>query len=206
MLLHFHPDNPQPRNIATIVSTLQKGGVIVYPTDTIYGLGCDIFQHDAIKRIGRIKHIDPLKTPMSFICYDLSDLSRYTKSISTPLYRLLKSHLPGPYTFILPASKEVPKILKTRKNTIGIRVPDNNIARAIVKELGNPILSTSLPGEMVEEYTDPELIHDNFEKLVDIVADGGVGSMVPSTVIDCTGDEPVLVRQGAGKWEENVEY
>jgi tRNA threonylcarbamoyl adenosine modification protein (Sua5/YciO/YrdC/YwlC family) len=206
MLLHLHPDNPQQRNIATIVSSLQKGGVIVYPTDTIYGLGCDIFQHDAIKRIGRIKQIDPLKTPMSFICYDLSDLSRYTKSISTPLYRLLKSYLPGPYTFILPASKEVPRILKTRKNTIGIRVPDNNIACAIVKELGNPILSTSLPGNMVEEYTDPELIHANFEKLVDIVADGGTGNMIPSTVIDCTGDEPVLVRQGAGPWEVNIEY
>lgn len=200
MLLHFHPDNPQPRNIATIVDVLSKGGVIVYPTDTIYGLGCDIFRPKAIERICRIKQIDPQKAQLSFICYDLSDLSRYTKSISTPLYRMLKQYLPGPYTFILPASKEVPKLLQSKKNTVGLRIPDNNIARSIVKELGRPLLSTSLPGNMVEEYTDPDLMHANFHKLVDVVADGGIGGMVPSTVIDCTGDEPVLVRQGAGEW------
>jgi tRNA threonylcarbamoyl adenosine modification protein (Sua5/YciO/YrdC/YwlC family) len=200
MLLHLHPDNPQPRNIHTIVTGLSKGEVIIYPTDTIYGLGCDIYQQKAIERICRIKQVNPQKAQLSFICYDLSDLSQYTKSISTPLYRMLKSYLPGPYTFILPASKEVPKILKSKKDTIGIRVPDNNIARAIVKELGHPILSTTLPGEMVEEYTDPELMYANFEKLVDIVADGGIGGMVPSTVIDCTGDEPVIIRQGAGEW------
>lgn len=200
MLLHLHPDNPQPRNIQTIVSTLSKGGVIIYPTDTIYGLGCDIYQQKAIERICRIKQVNPQKAQLSFICHDLGDLSQYTKSISTPLYRMLKSYLPGPYTFILPASKEVPKILKSKKDTIGIRVPDNNIARAIVKELGHPILSTTLPGDMVEEYTDPELMYANFEKLVDIVADGGIGGMVPSTVIDCTGDEPVIIRQGAGEW------
>jgi tRNA threonylcarbamoyl adenosine modification protein (Sua5/YciO/YrdC/YwlC family) len=201
MLLHLHPENPQPRNIATIVDILSKGGIIIYPTDTIYGLGCDIFQHKAIDRICRIKNIDPQKAQLSFICYDLSDLSRYTKSIGTPLYRMLKQYLPGPYTFILPASKEVPKILQSKKNTIGLRVPDNNIARTIVKELGHPILSTTLPGTMVEEYTDPELMNENFNKLVDVVADGGIGGMVPSTVIDCTGDEPVLIRQGAGEWE-----
>jgi tRNA threonylcarbamoyl adenosine modification protein (Sua5/YciO/YrdC/YwlC family) len=200
MLLTLHPDNPQPRNIATIVNTLSKGGVIIYPTDTIYGLGCDIFQHKAIERICRIKQMDPQKAQLSFVCYDLSDMSRYTKSISTPLYRMLKQYLPGPYTFILPASKEVPKILQSKKNTVGLRIPDNNIARSIVKELGHPILSTTLPGNMVEEYTDPELMHENFHKLVDIVADGGIGGMMPSTVIDCTGDEPVLVRQGAGEW------
>ncbi len=200
MLLHLHPDNPQPRNIHTIVSGLSKGEVIIYPTDTIYGLGCDIYQQKAIERICRIKQVNPQKAQLSFICYDLSDLSQYTKSISTPLYRMLKSYLPGPYTFILPASKEVPKILKSKKDTIGIRVPDNNIARAIVKELGHPILSTTLPGDMVEEYTDPELMYSNFEKLVDIVVDGGIGGMVPSTVIDCTGDEPVIIRQGAGEW------
>ena len=200
MLLHLHPDNPQPRNIQTIVSTLSKGGVIIYPTDTIYGLGCDIYQQKAIERICRIKQVNPQKAQLSFICHDLGDLSQYTKSISTPLYRMLKSYLPGPYTFILPASKEVPKILKSKKDTIGIRVPDNNIARAIVKELGHPILSTTQPGDRVEEYTDPELMYANFEKLVDIVADGGIGGMVPSTVIDCTGDEPVIIRQGAGEW------
>jgi tRNA threonylcarbamoyl adenosine modification protein (Sua5/YciO/YrdC/YwlC family) len=201
MLLHLHPENPQPRNISTIVNVLSKGGIIIYPTDTIYGLGCDIFQHKAIERICRIKNMDPQKAQLSFVCYDLSDLSQYTRSISTPMYRMLKHYLPGPYTFILPASKEVPKILQSKKNTIGLRIPDNFIARTIVKELGHPILSTTLPGTMVEEYTDPEIMNDNFEKLVDVVADGGIGGMVPSTVIDCTGDEPVLVRQGAGEWD-----
>ena len=202
MLIHVHPDNPQPRAIRTIVDTLREGGIIIYPTDTIYGIGCDIFQPKAIERICRIKQVDPAKAQLSFICYDLSDLSQYTKSISTPLYRLLKSHLPGPYTFILPASKEVPKILKSRKDTIGLRVPDNNIARTIVRELGHPILSASLPGEMVEEYTDPEMMQSNFGKLVDVVVDGGIGGWTPSTIIDCTQDPPELVRQGAGEWTE----
>jgi tRNA threonylcarbamoyl adenosine modification protein (Sua5/YciO/YrdC/YwlC family) len=203
MLLHLHPENPHQRNISTIVNVLSKGGIIIYPTDTIYGLGCDIFQHKAIERICRIKQIDPQKAQLSFICYDLSDLSRYTKSIGTPLYRMLKHYLPGPYTFILPASKEVPKILQSKKNTIGLRIPDNLIARTIVKELGHPILSTTLPGTMVEEYTDPELMNDNFNKLVDVVIDGGIGGTVPSTIIDCTGEEPVLIRQGAGEWEKS---
>lgn len=202
MLLHLHPDNPQPRGVRTVVEALSKGGVIIYPTDTIYGLGCNIHEHKGVERICRIKQVDPQKAQLSFICYDLSDLSRYTKSISTPLYRMLKSYLPGPFTFILPASKEVPKILKSKKDTIGLRVPDNNIARTIIRELGHPILSASLPGEMVEEYTDPELMHANFGKQVDLVIDGGIGGMVPSTVIDCTGDEPVIIRQGAGVFQE----
>ena len=200
MLLHVHPDNPQPRQIKTIVDCLQSGGIIIYPTDTIYGLGCDIFQHKAIERICRIKNVDPQKAQLSFICNDLSDLSTYTKSISTPLYRTLKQYLPGPYTFILPASREVPKILKSKKDTIGLRVPDNEIARTIIRELGRPILSASLPGEMVEEYTDPEYMHDNFKKLVDLVVDGGIGGMVPSTIVDCTEDEPVVLREGLGEW------
>lgn len=201
MLLHIHPDNPNPRHIKAVIECLLDGGVIIYPTDTIYGLGCDIFQHKAIERIARIKNIDPAKAQLSFVCYDLSDMSKYTKSISTPLYRLLKNYLPGPYTFILPASKEVPKILHSKKSTIGLRVPDNNIARTIVKELDHPLLSASLPGEMVEEYTDPETMHDNFEKLVDIVIDGGIGGMVPSTIIDCTTDSYEIIRQGAGEWD-----
>ncbi|MFT3949501.1 MAG: L-threonylcarbamoyladenylate synthase [Agriterribacter sp.] len=202
MLLHIHPVDPQPRQIKTVVECLQSGGIIIYPTDTIYGLGCDIFQHKAIERIARIKNINPGKANFSFVCHDLSDLSTYTKSISTSLYRLLKNHLPGPYTFILPSSKEVPRILKSKKNTVGIRVPENIIARTIVKELGHPILSTTLPGEMVEEYTDPELMEANFNKLVDIVIDGGIGGMIPSTIIDCTGDEPVMTRKGLGEWDE----
>ncbi len=205
MLLPLHPDNPQPRNVKAIVECLMDGGVIVYPTDTIYGLGCDIFQNKAVERISRIKQVDPAKAQLSFICYDLSDLSNYTKSISTPLYRMLKTHLPGPYTFILPASKQVPRILKSKKDTIGLRVPDNFIARSIVRELGRPILSASLPGEipgeMVEEYTDPESIYSRFGQLVDIVIDGGIGGTVPSTVVDCTADEWVVLRKGLGEWE-----
>jgi len=202
MFLTVHPENPQERNIQTIIDCLLSGGIIIYPTDTIYGLGCDIFQHKAIERICRIKQIDPAKAQLSFVCYDLSDLSTYTKSISTPLYRILKNHLPGPYTFILPASKEVPKILKSRKNSIGLRIPDNLIARTIVQRLGHPVLSTSLPGELVEEYTDPEIIYEQFKNLVDIVIDGGPGNIVPSTIVDFTSGEAVVTRSGAGVWEE----
>jgi tRNA threonylcarbamoyl adenosine modification protein (Sua5/YciO/YrdC/YwlC family) len=202
MFLTVHPKNPGDRNIQIITECLLSGGIIIYPTDTIYGLGCDIFQHRAIERICRIKQIDPAKAKLSFVCYDLSDLSTYTKSISTPLYRILKNHLPGPYTFILPASKEVPKILKSRKNSIGLRVPDNLIARTIVQRLGHPVLSTSLPGELVEEYTDPEIIYEQFKSQVDIVIDGGPGNMVPSTIIDYTSGQAELLRMGAGAWEE----
>jgi len=202
MMLSIHPENPQPRNVNTVVECLKKGGVIIYPTDTIYGLGCDIFQHKAIERICRIKKIDPHRAQLSFICYDLSDLSDFSKQLSRSTYRLLKECLPGPYTFILRASKQVPKILQNRKETIGLRVPDNVIARAIVKELGHPILSASLTGETVEDYTDPDIIHENFMNEVDIVVNGGIGGTVPSTVIDCTHEEPILVRQGAGEWVE----
>ena len=202
MIIHLHPDNPQPRHIRTVVDCLQNGGVIIYPTDTIYGLGCDIFQHKAVERICRIKQVDPQKAQLSFICNDLSHLSKFTRSISTPLFRLLKEYLPGPYTFILPANKEVPKILQTRKSTIGLRVPDNLVTRTLVQELGRPILSASLPGDMVEEYTDPEIMHDKFGKLVDMVVDGGIGGMIPSTVVDCTGEEPVVIRQGLGEFME----
>ncbi len=202
MLLHIHPDNPNERHIKTVTECLLDGGIIIYPTDTIYGLGCDVFRHKAIEKICRIKNVDVQKAQMSFICYDLSGLSKYTKSISTPLYRVLKNYLPGPYTFILPASREVPKILQAKKRTIGLRVPDNNIARAIVLSLGHPVLSTSLPGEMAEEYTDPQLIYENFKTLVDIVIDGGMGGIIPSTVVDCTKEEYEVVRMGAGEFKE----
>ena len=201
MFIHLHPENPQPRQLKAIVECLLDGGIIIYPTDTIYGLGCDIFKPKAIERICRIKQVDPQKAQLSFVCCDLSDLSKYTKSISTPLYRMLKEYLPGPYTFILPASKEVPKLLHSKKSTIGLRIPDNKIANTIVDQLGHPILSASLPGEMVEEYTDPELMYENFGKLVDIVVDGGYGGMKPSTVVDCTQEPYELIRQGAGLWE-----
>ncbi|CAN5489328.1 L-threonylcarbamoyladenylate synthase [soil metagenome] len=202
MLLNIHPDTPPARLIEQAVACLRGGGVIIYPTDTIYGLGCSIYQHKAIEKIARIKQIDPQKAQFSFVCSNLSDLSKYARQLDTPSYRLLKQYLPGPYTFILPASREVPKILQSKKATIGLRIPDNKIAMAIVEALGHPVLSTSLPGEMVEEYTDPELIKENFDKLVDIVIDGGTGGMQPSTIIDLTGDEPVVVRQGKGVWEE----
>ncbi|HEU4633258.1 MAG TPA: L-threonylcarbamoyladenylate synthase [Flavisolibacter sp.] len=198
MLIHIHPQNPQERLIRQVAELLKSGGIIIYPTDTIYGLGCDIFQHRAIERICQIKGVQPQKANFSFVCYDLSDLSRYARQLATPVYRTLKQHLPGPYTFILEASREVPKILKTKKDTVGIRVPDNNIARSIVKELGNPILSATLPGEYVEEYTDPEIIHDRFAKQVDAVIDGGIGGIKPSTIIDFTSGEPEVVREGAG--------
>ena len=202
MLLNIHPNNPQPRLINQVVDSLKKGGIIIYPTDTIYGLGCDITQHKAIERICKIKNIDPAKAQLSFICRDLSHLSDYTKSISTPIYRLLKHYLPGPYTFILPASKQVPRILESKKSTIGLRIPDNTIAMTILEGLGNPILSTSLPGEMVEEYTDPEIMFDRFGHLVDFVINGGIGGMEPSTILDCTGPDPVIIRQGKGEWNK----
>ena len=203
MLIKIHPVNPQLRLIKQVAECLKNGGIIAYPTDTIYVLGCDIFQHKAIERISTIKNIDPQKAQLSFICQDLSHLSDYTKSIDTPLYRMLKTHLPGPYTFILPASKQVPKILQSKKSTIGLRVPDNIICQQILQELGNPILSTSFPGEMVEEYTDPEIIHEKFEHLVDMVIDGGIGGMIPSTIVDCTTDEWKLIREGLGVWDFN---
>lgn len=205
MLLHIHPDNPQPRLLTQVVNTLRDGGVIIYPTDTIYGLGCDIYNAAAIERICRIKGIQPKAAQFSFICCDLSHLSDYARSVDTPIFRLLKAALPGPYTFILPASKAVPKAMKTKKDTVGIRVPQHRIAHELVKMLDHPIMSVSLPmsgDEEVEHYTDPEVIHDQFGHLVDLVIDGGPGGIVPSTVIDCTSSEPVLIREGAGEWEK----
>ena len=200
MFLQIHPENPQPRLIKQLVESLQQGGIIIYPTDTVYGLGCDILQQKAVERICRIKQVDPKKAQLSFVCSDLSHLSDFTKPLSNPLYRMLKEYLPGPYTFLLPASKMVPKILQSKKDTIGLRIPANNIAMAIIKELGRPILSASLPGEMPEDYTDPEVMYENFMNEVDYVIDGGIGGTVPSTVVDCTGDEPVLIREGLGEW------
>jgi tRNA threonylcarbamoyl adenosine modification protein (Sua5/YciO/YrdC/YwlC family) len=198
MLIQLHPDNPQPRGIKQVIDCLKSGGVIIYPTDTIYGLGCDIFQPKAIEKICAIKNIQPDKAQFSFICSDLSHLSDFTKSISTPMFRLLKAHLPGPFTFILPAGKQVPKLLQTKKSTIGIRVPDNKICLMLLEQLGHPIISTSLPGEWVEDYTDPEVMQENFGNKVDMILDGGIGGITPSTVVDYTQDEPIIVRQGAG--------
>lgn len=201
MLLTIHPRNPQQRLISQAVDCLKKGGVIIYPTDTIYGLGCDIYHPEAVMRICRIKGVDPMKAQLSFICRDLSHISDFTKNIDNVTFRLLKTHLPGPFTFILPAGKMVPKRLHHKKATIGIRVPDNNICHEILEALGSPILSSSLPGEMVEEYTDPLIIHEHFENLVDMVIDGGIGGIEPSTIVDCTSNPPIVLRQGAGIFE-----
>lgn len=203
MLLHIHPDNPQERNIRTVIDTLRNGGVIIYPTDTIYGIGCDITNKDAIERVCRIKGVDPKKAQFSFVCADLSHISDYTKSLDTPTFRLLKSALPGPYTFIFNASKQVPKMFQSKKATVGIRVPDNKICHMIVELLGNPIMSTSLPmdGE-IEYYTDPEIMHDVFGDKVDIVINSGIGNTLSSTIIDCTSGAPELIREGAGDWKQ----
>jgi len=202
MLLHIHPQDPQERLIRQVADTLKNGGIIIYPTDTIYGMGCDIYNTKAIEQICRIKQIDPKKAQLSFICADLSHLSDFARQISNTTYRLLKEYLPGPYTFILEASKQVPKILQSKKDTIGLRIPDNKIALALVKELGHPILSTSLPGDFVEDYTDPEIIYEKYKNLTDIVIDGGIGHTVPSTIVNCVKDSYELVRQGAGAWPE----
>jgi tRNA threonylcarbamoyl adenosine modification protein (Sua5/YciO/YrdC/YwlC family) len=201
MLISIHPTNPQPRQLAIIKDCLENGGIIAYPTDTIYGLGCDIFHPEAVEKICAIKKVNPEKAQLSFICSDLSHLSNYAKSINNSLFRILKSTLPGPFTFVLPASKEVPKILQNKKKTIGFRIPDNKIALAIIETLGHPILSASFPGENIEDYTDPEIIQEHWGKQIDIVVDGGIGGIIPSTVVDCTTDEYVILRQGAGIWE-----
>ncbi len=204
MLFKIHPERISEHKIDEIVTCLRKGGVIIYPTDTVYAIGCDVHNHKATERIKDMKETKKKKMDFSFICSDLSQLSKYAVQVDTPTYKLMRKALPGPFTFILKASKEVPKLLETKKNTIGIRVPDNTIVQAIINKLGNPLLSTSLhdDNEIADYMTDPEEIEVKFRKLVDMVVDGGAGHNVPSTVIDCTGDSPELVRQGAGHLEE----
>jgi len=204
MLLKIYPQNPNERQLKTVTDCLDDSGVIIYPTDTVYGLACNIYKPKAIERIARIKGIPMEKANFSFICYDLSNIAEYTKPIPNNIYRLMRKAMPGPFTFILEANNNVPKIFHSKKRTIGIRVPDNSIARELVRLLGNPIMSTSIHDEdtIVEYTTDPELIHENFYKLVDIVIDGGFGGNEASTVVDCTSGEAVLVRQGLGVLEE----
>ncbi|MGE5382934.1 MAG: L-threonylcarbamoyladenylate synthase [Omnitrophica WOR_2 bacterium] len=200
MLLKIYPENPNSKHIRMVIECLLDGGIIVYPTDTIYGLGCDIFKSKAIERIAQIKGIKVDKANFSFICNDLSQLSDYCKPIPNDVFKLMKSNLPGPFTFILNASNNVPKLIQSKKKTVGIRIPDNNIPIEIVKQLGNPIMSTSIhdSDKIIEYTTDPELIYERFSKLVDIVIDGGYGDNEPSTVVDCTNDEPVITREGKG--------
>ena len=197
--IKIYPQNPNEKEIARVVKVLQDGGIIIYPTDTVYGLGCDITNNKALERIAKIKGIKLEKANFSFVCSDLSNLSVYVKQIDTSTFKILKRSLPGPYTFILPGNNNLPKAFKN-KTTVGIRVPDNTIAIEIVKQLGNPIISTSIydDDEVIEYSTDPELIFEKWQNLVDVVIDGGYGDNVASTIIDLSGDEPVVVREGKG--------
>lgn len=203
MLIKLYNDNPQPAAIQQAVSILKKGGIIIYPTDTVYGMGCDITNHKAIERVCQIRGLKPDKANLSFICSDLTDISVYTKPFDTTVFRVLKKALPGPFTFIFNASGQVPKLLSSKKKTVGIRIPDNNIVRQIVKELGNPILTTSIrdEDEIIEYSTDPELIHEKYQEKVDLVIDGGYGDNIASTVVDLTNGEFEIIREGKGDLE-----
>lgn len=200
MLIKLYEDNPNPKTIEQIVKVLKDGGVIIYPTDTVYGIGCDITNQKAIERVCQIRGIKTDKANLSFICYDLTDISQYTKPFNTTIFRVVKKALPGPFTFIFNASNQVPKLLSSKKKTVGIRVPDNNIVREIVKVLGNPIVTTSIRDEddIIEYSTDPELIYEKYENLVDLVIDGGYGDNVASTVVDTTTGEFEIIREGKG--------
>ncbi len=197
--IKIYNDNPNPKEIEKVVKVLQNGGLIIYPTDTVYGLGCDITNNKAMEKVARIKGIKLEKANFSFVCNDLSHLSDYVKQIDTPVYKILKRALPGPYTFILPGNTNLPKAFK-KKKTVGIRVPDNSIARTIVQQLGNPIVSTSIhdEDEVIEYTTDPELIFEKWQNIVDVVIDGGYGDNHASTIIDLTKEEPEILREGKG--------
>ena len=203
MFVRLFNENPNPREIRKIVDILRKGGLIIYPTDTVYGLGCDITNQKAVEKVARWKGVKIEKSNFSFICSDFSHLADYTKPISSNIFKLLKKNLPGPFTFILCANNNVPKYFKGKKKTVGIRIPDNNIIREIVSELGNPIVSTSIhdEDEILEYTTDPELIYEKYQDLADVFIDGGLGEIVPSTVVDCTQSEIEIIRDGKGELE-----
>ena len=202
MFIKIYPENPNPKAIDKVISVLRDGGLVIYPTDTVYAIGCDALNVRAVEKICQIKGVNPQKSGLSIICYDLSNLSAYAK-VSNSAFKLMKKNLPGPFTFILPTSSELPKIYKNRRE-VGIRVPDNNIIRQLVKELGNPILTMSIhdEDEYIEYSTDPELIAEKYEDVVDVVIDGGMGGTEASTVLDCTSDEFVIVRQGKGELDD----
>jgi tRNA threonylcarbamoyl adenosine modification protein (Sua5/YciO/YrdC/YwlC family) len=204
LFIEIHPDNPQEKYINTIVECLKDGGVIIYPTDTVYGIGCDINKTRAVERVCKLKNIKPEKSNFSLICYDLSHISDFTKHVSTPVYKVMRKALPGPFTFILEANSSVPKLFKHKKNTVGIRVPDNNIVREIVRLLEHPILSSSVKDEdeLVEYTTDPELIYEKFQDKVDIIVNGGFGRNEASTIVDCSDGEFNIIRQGLGDLDQ----
>ena len=201
MLIRLYDQNPNPRDLLKVVEILRDGGVVIFPTDTIYGIGCDITKPNAIERVARIKNVKPEKADFSFLFYDLSNISDYTKPISNSVFKLMKKNLPGPFTFILNANNNIPKHFRNSKKSIGIRIPQNNIIREIIRELGNPILTTSVKDDdaIIEYTTDPELIHEKFGDLVDLVIDAGYGGNIPSTIIDCIGEQPLITRQGKGE-------
>jgi len=200
--IKIYEENPNPKEIKRVVKILRDGGVIIYPSDTVYALGCDIKNNRAMERVAQLRGVKLEKANFSFVCEDLSNLSDYVKQIDTPTFKLLKRNLPGPYTFILPGNNNLPTVFKKKKE-VGIRIPDNSITRAIVQELGNPIISTSIKDEdeVIEYTTDPELILEKWDSLVDLVIDGGYGGNIPSTVIDLTGPEPIVIREGKGSLE-----
>jgi tRNA threonylcarbamoyl adenosine modification protein (Sua5/YciO/YrdC/YwlC family) len=199
--LKVHPQTPEQRKIDKAVEVLRDGGIIIYPTDTVYGIGCDIYNKEAVERVARIKGVDSSKNNFSFICNDLSHISEYVRNIPTPLFKIMKKTLPGPYTYILRSSSKVPKVIDSKKKTVGIRVPNHPIPRMIVESLGNPIITTSIHDEdkVVEYATDPELIYEKFSKLIDVIIDGGPGNNIASTVVDCTDEnETKVIREGMG--------
>jgi tRNA threonylcarbamoyl adenosine modification protein (Sua5/YciO/YrdC/YwlC family) len=202
MFIEIDPYSIDDRKIKQAVKILEDGGVIIYPTDTVYGIGCDITQHKAVEKVCRIRRLDPDRAMLAMICADMSQVSNYVAQMDNSLFRLMKKYLPGPYTFILKANNDVPKMFKNRKKTVGIRIPDNKIILKLVETLGRPILTTSLKSddEILEYFTDPYEIYQDFQNQVDMVIDGGNGGNTPSTLIDCTGDAPVVIREGAGKF------
>lgn len=202
-LLSIHPINPEPRKINRVVEVLQKGGVIVYPTDTIYGIGCDLINKRAVERLCDIEGVKPQKMNLSFICNDLSHIAEYVRNLQTPEFKILKRLLPGPFTFIFESNSNVPKILGVNKKTVGIRIPDHRIPLEIVRLLGNPLITSSIKDDdHIKEYTtDPEEIYEDFKHKVDLVINGGLGGNVPSTIVDFTEGEPIVVRQGLGEFD-----
>jgi tRNA threonylcarbamoyl adenosine modification protein (Sua5/YciO/YrdC/YwlC family) len=200
MLIRIYPENPNPKHIRQVVDLLEVGGIIIYPTDTVYAMGCDIKANKSIDKIARLKGLNPENPDLSLIFHDMSQLSEYTIIRDNTVFKLLKRNLPGPFTFIVKANNQIPKLFKNKKKTVGIKIPDNSIVQELVRELGRPIVTTSVhdPDEIIEYTTDPELIHEKYREFADIVIDGGYGKNEASTIVDCTGDEPEIIRQGLG--------
>ncbi len=203
MLIRIYSENPNPKHIRQVVDLLEVGGIVIYPTDTVYAIGCDIKANKAIDKIARLKGLNPQNPDLSLIFHDMSQLSEYTVIRENSIFKLLKRNLPGPFTFIVRANNQIPKLFKNKKKTVGIRIPDNPIVLEIVRELGRPIITTSIhdPDEIIEYTTDPELIHEKYREFADIVIDGGYGKNEASTIVDCTADEPLIIRQGLGELE-----